>query len=160
MRPYECSPPGTQLQYFAWRIPWTGEPDGLHTVHRVARVRHNLVTNLCLWDSPGRNTGVGRHALLQGTFPTWGRSPPLQPPASAGGFFITSITSPEKKDMHRGRNPNLSLTNYAKSNPKWITDLNVNHKTSLEKNIGEGFQDLEQRVLRRDAKSTRHKRES
>ena len=105
VRPYECSPPGTQLQYFAWRIPWTGEPDGLHTVHRVARVRHNLVTNLCLWDSPGRNTGVGRHALLQGTFPTWGRSPPLQPPASAGGFFITSITSPEKKDMHRGKKP-------------------------------------------------------
>ena len=27
---------------------------------------------LCLWDSPDKNTGVGFHALLQGTFPTWG----------------------------------------------------------------------------------------
>ena len=24
----------------------------------------------CLWDSPGKNTGVGCHALLQGIFPT------------------------------------------------------------------------------------------
>ena len=27
---------------------------------------------LCLWDSPGKNTGVGCHALLQGIFPTQG----------------------------------------------------------------------------------------
>ena len=27
---------------------------------------------LCPWDSPGKNTGVGRHALLQGLFPTQG----------------------------------------------------------------------------------------
>ena len=26
-------------------------------------------------DSPGKNTGVGCQALLQGTFPTWGSSP-------------------------------------------------------------------------------------
>ena len=25
---------------------------------------------LCLWDSPGKNTGVGGHALLRGIFPT------------------------------------------------------------------------------------------
>ena len=25
---------------------------------------------LCLWDFPGKNTGVGCHALLQGIFPT------------------------------------------------------------------------------------------
>ena len=24
----------------------------------------------CPWDSPGKNTGVGGHALLQGIFPT------------------------------------------------------------------------------------------
>ena len=29
------------------------------------------------WDSPGKNTGVGLHALRQGTFPTQGRSPCL-----------------------------------------------------------------------------------
>ena len=32
---------------------------------------------LCPWDSPGKNTGVGRHVLLQGTFPTQGLSPCL-----------------------------------------------------------------------------------
>ena len=32
---------------------------------------------LCPWDSPGKNTGVGFHALLQGIFPTWGSNPHL-----------------------------------------------------------------------------------
>ena len=27
---------------------------------------------LCLWDSPGKNTGVGSHAFLQGIFLTQG----------------------------------------------------------------------------------------
>ena len=27
---------------------------------------------LCLWNSPGQNTGVGSHVLLQGIFPTQG----------------------------------------------------------------------------------------
>ena len=30
---------------------------------------------LCLWDSPGKNTGVGCHALLQGIFQTQGLNP-------------------------------------------------------------------------------------
>ena len=30
---------------------------------------------LCPWDSPGKNTGVGYHALLQGIFPTQGSNP-------------------------------------------------------------------------------------
>ena len=33
---------------------------------------------LCPWDSPGENTGGGRHALLQGSFPTQGSNPCLQ----------------------------------------------------------------------------------
>ena len=32
---------------------------------------------LCTWDSPGKNTGVGCHALLQGIFPTQGWIPCL-----------------------------------------------------------------------------------
>ena len=32
---------------------------------------------LCPWDSPGKNTGVGCHALLQGIFPTQGSIPHL-----------------------------------------------------------------------------------
>ena len=57
---------------------------------------------LCPWDSPGKNTGVGCHALLQGVFPDQGLNPsllcllhwrvgslPLVPPGkpfSAGGL--------------------------------------------------------------------------
>ena len=32
---------------------------------------------LCPWDSPGKNTGVGCHTLLQGIFPTQGSNPCL-----------------------------------------------------------------------------------
>ena len=32
---------------------------------------------LCPWDFPGKNTGVGHHALLQRIFPTQGSNPPL-----------------------------------------------------------------------------------
>ena len=32
---------------------------------------------LCLWDSPGKNTGVCSHSLLQGIFPTQGLNPGL-----------------------------------------------------------------------------------
>ena len=32
---------------------------------------------LCPWDSPGKNTGVGCHFLLQGIFPTQGSNPIL-----------------------------------------------------------------------------------
>ena len=31
-----------------------------------------------LWNSPGQNTGVGSHSLLQGIFPTQGLNPDLQ----------------------------------------------------------------------------------
>ena len=30
------------------------------------------ITFLCLWDSPGKNTGLGCHALLQGDLPNPG----------------------------------------------------------------------------------------
>ena len=44
------------------------------------------------WNSPGKNTGVGCHALLQGIFPTRGLNKHLLSPALAGGFFTTSST--------------------------------------------------------------------
>ena len=34
---------------------------------------------LCPWDSPGKNTGVGGHFLLQGIFLTQGSNPGLLP---------------------------------------------------------------------------------
>ena len=47
------------------------------------------------WDSPGKNTGVGCHALLQGIFPTQRLNPRLMSPALADGFFAT-WEAPEK----------------------------------------------------------------
>ena len=43
---------------------------------------------LCQWDFPGKDTGVGGHFLLQGTFPTQGWSPRL----AGRGFFPTTAT--------------------------------------------------------------------
>ena len=70
----------THSSNLAWEVPWTGEPGGLQSTGSQ-RVRHNLVTLqlhglqpifLCPGNSPGKNTGVGCHSLLQGTFPTQG----------------------------------------------------------------------------------------
>ena len=36
-----------------------------------------LARLLCPWDAPGKSTGVGGHALLQGIFPTQGSNPRL-----------------------------------------------------------------------------------
>ena len=44
-----------------FEIPWTVQPAML----------------LCPWDSPGKNTGVGYHFLLQGIFPTQGSNQSL-----------------------------------------------------------------------------------
>ena len=45
------------------------------------------------WDSLGKNTGVGCHALLQGIFLTQGSNLHLfMSPALTGGFFTTSTT--------------------------------------------------------------------
>ena len=56
-------------------------PKNVRTLNRFSRVQL-LVTlwtvasrPLCPRDSPGRNTGVGCHALLQGTFLTQGSNP-------------------------------------------------------------------------------------
>ena len=58
---------------------------------------------LCPWDSPGKNTGVGCHALLQGIFLTQGSNPhllcllcwqvgslPLAPPGKPHCFYACS----------------------------------------------------------------------
>ena len=45
---------------------------------------------LCPWDSPGKNTGVGCHALLQGNPGIELTS--LKFPAPGGGYFTTSAT--------------------------------------------------------------------
>ena len=42
---------------------------------------------LCLWDSPGKNTGVSCHTLLQGIFLTQGSNPYPMSPALVDEFF-------------------------------------------------------------------------
>ena len=48
---------------------------------------------LCPWCSPGKNTGVGCHAFLQGIFPTQGWNPGLLHHLQAGSL---SLAPPEK----------------------------------------------------------------
>ena len=89
----------THPSILAWRIPWTEEPGGprfIRAVQSQSRVKqlsmHTWTTDhqapLCdsveqpprlshAWDSPGMNTGVGWHALLQGIFLIQGLNPHL-----------------------------------------------------------------------------------
>ena len=51
----------------------------------------SLPGSICPWYSPGKNTGVGCHALLQGICLAQGSNPQLfMSPALADRFFITS----------------------------------------------------------------------
>ena len=43
----------------------------------LGRYRLQLTSLLCPWNSPGRNTGVGSHSLIQRIFPTQGLNPGL-----------------------------------------------------------------------------------
>ena len=52
---------------------------------------------LCPWDSPGKNSGVGCHARLQGILPTQGSNSSLPSPALAGEFFTTRPLSPRRR---------------------------------------------------------------
>ena len=50
---------------------------------------------LCPWDSPGKNTGVHCHFLLQGIFPTWGSNPCL---SASPALQVDSLpTEPPRK---------------------------------------------------------------
>ena len=46
------------------------------------------ISLLCPWDSPGKNTGVGCHALLQEILPTQGSNPYLFVSCIANMFFL------------------------------------------------------------------------
>ena len=65
------------------------------------------------WDSPGKNTGVGCHALLQEIFPTQGskpRSPSLQadsftaePPGNREFYMLRQVLKKKKKKREKRR---------------------------------------------------------
>ena len=52
----------------------------------------------CQWDSPGKNTGSGCHALLQGTFSTQGVNPHLLCLTALAGRVFTTITTWEARE--------------------------------------------------------------
>ena len=57
------------------------------------------------WTFPGKNTGVGRHVLLQGIFPTQGSNPHLTSSALAGGFFTASVAWEAPEEVWGSINP-------------------------------------------------------
>ena len=54
---------------------------------------------LCPRDSPGKNIGVGCHALLQGIFQTQVLNPCLLPPPVLAGGFSTTETLGKLKNI-------------------------------------------------------------
>ena len=61
---------------------------------------YSIVSDLCPWDFPGKNAGVGCHFLLPGLFPTQGSEPEsLVSPALAARF---SATEPPGKPCDLG----------------------------------------------------------
>ena len=68
----------------------------------IAQLCLTLVQPLCLWDSPGKNAGVGCCSLLQGIFLTQRSNPGLLPCRQIFFFFLT-IWAPGK--------PKISINN-------------------------------------------------
>ena len=65
------------------------------------------------WDSPGKNTGVGCHFLLQGVFPTQGLNPHLSMfPALSDSFFTIEL-------------PGKPIQYIVDLNPNWILRCNI-----------------------------------
>ena len=75
------------------------------------------------WDSPGKNTGVGRLALLQDIVPTQGSNPSLMSPVLAGDFFTTSATWEAQEYLYSLYSPSPKFTLLCGlESDLWITD--------------------------------------
>ena len=73
---------------------------------------------LCPWESPGKNTGVGCHLLLQGVFLTQGSNPSLLSPVLAGSFFTSEPPGkPRQSQMSSRRNTKHQNTVCLNSRP-------------------------------------------
>ena len=74
---------------------------------------------LCPWDSPGKNTGMGCHALLQGIFWTQGSNPSLLHflhwQAGILQRCVSFCCATEVKQLYLYIYPSLPCT------PKWVT---------------------------------------
>ena len=65
--------PNSMLRYANWRMK-VKSPSRVDSLRPCGLYPTRL---LCPWDSPGKNSGVGCHFLLQGNFPTQGLNPGL-----------------------------------------------------------------------------------
>ena len=86
----EWWPMKLESSLFFWILP-----THVHHAHSLGCVQlfatHGLqpASIFCPWDSPGKNTGMGCHFLLQGNLPNSGTEPAFPAsPALAGEFFI------------------------------------------------------------------------
>ena len=78
-----CSMPTRGEKIFVWCLHCLRDHHSLLLLNESQSVSCQVVSNslkphglqpsrLCSWDSPGKNTGVGCHSLLQGIFPAQG----------------------------------------------------------------------------------------
>ena len=80
-------------------------PDGDRKLFYDATIAHQAPL-LCPWDSPGKNTGVGCHAVLQGIFPTQGSNPGL-PHYRQIPYYLSHQGSPWYR-VHKDKSSTLS----------------------------------------------------
>ena len=103
---------------------------------------------VCLWDSPGENTGVGCHALLEGIFPTQGfnlnllslllwqaGSLPLAPPGKPKAIRMESRKGENGAQDGAGSPGNSSTAKPTKSK-LWI--FHVTYTTCETERKGDG----------------------
>ena len=126
---------------------------------------------LCPWDSPGKNTGVGCHALLQGIFLTQGSNPcllsllhcqvgslPLAPPGKKALIGIT-----ECKSSFLLYNWASQMTLVVKNPPANIGDIRVSWIPGSGRSSGGGhgnplqYSCLESPIDRGAWKATNHR---
>ena len=76
--PMDCGPPGSsihgifQARVLEWGAIAFSSLSHLVVSNSLGSQGLYLARLLCLWNSAGKNTGVGSHSLFQGIFPTQG----------------------------------------------------------------------------------------
>ena len=92
----------------------------IHTLHTLSRsvvydsLRPHVLQPtrlLCPWDSPGKNTGVGCHFLLQGIFPTQESNPGLPHCRQTQADALTS-EPPGKLFIIKGHDKKIQMKLY------------------------------------------------
>ena len=96
------------------------------------------------WDFPGKNTGVGGHALLQGIFPTQGSNPhllgllhwqagslPLTPPEKAIHGYIYIYNQCSIKEASTDFFNYICAVNYSESSSHGVTLLTEDSQSPL-----------------------------